>query len=138
MYSLEFLQTLGVAPSQQALNASQLAGMGLWLASAIAKVAIGIGAIFIWRLAAKRVLYTILPPLFKLFQPIISLPRKGYETARWGKPKRALDRRLTVIGQRISADRRYQAYAAYTFPARSHCLGSRIAAKEHLGCSAVA
>lgn len=82
LYKFQILSTLGLAPFSQDTVEGDFAKIGIWLAAAIAKIALGISVIFLWRLLAKRFLYTILPPLFKLFQPIISLPRKGYETAR--------------------------------------------------------
>ena len=82
MYSLRQFQTLGLAPFTSSNAAVEHAKIAIWLAAAFTKVVLGVGAILVWRIIAKRFFYTILPPLFKLFQPIISLPRKGYETAR--------------------------------------------------------
>jgi hypothetical protein len=78
-YELRPYQTLGLAPF---VRQNDLTGTAIWFGAALAKIAVGVGSVLVWRIIAKRILYTILPPLFKLFQPIISLPRKGYETAR--------------------------------------------------------
>ena len=59
-------------------NASfQLAAV--WAGAALVKLVLGVACVFLWRLVAKKSLQKILPPLFQVFQPIISLPRKGYE-----------------------------------------------------------
>ncbi|KAF7315633.1 Sphingosine-1-phosphate phosphatase [Mycena indigotica] len=55
--------------------------IGLWWAIAVAKMFIGILAIFVWRLAAKALMHRALPPTFRLLAKLISLP-----TRRWYKP----------------------------------------------------
>ncbi|KAL7009327.1 Long-chain base-1-phosphate phosphatase [Cystobasidiomycetes sp. EMM_F5] len=52
------------------------------LSSILAKLSIGVGAIFVWRIIAKRAMYFILPPLFHIVTPIIELPRRFYRPAR--------------------------------------------------------
>lgn len=41
----------------------------------------GISTILVWRIVAKRVCHLILPPLFRLFSPLLQLPRRGYKPA---------------------------------------------------------
>lgn len=45
------------------------------------KIVIGVAAILVWRIVAKRILYGILPPLFRLVTPVFELPRRFYRTA---------------------------------------------------------
>ena len=51
----------------------------IWASAALAKLVLGVACVFLWRLVVKKALQKILPPLFQLFLPIFSLPRKGYE-----------------------------------------------------------
>ena len=57
-------------------------GFVLWVAASLSKLMLGITCILMWRLAAKTMLYFVLPPIFKTFKPIIDLPRRFYVPAR--------------------------------------------------------
>ena len=46
------------------------------------KVVFGIAAVLAWRILAKKAMHAILPPLIRLVQPVIKLPRKHYRAAR--------------------------------------------------------
>ncbi|KWU42431.1 hypothetical protein RHOSPDRAFT_36041 [Rhodotorula sp. JG-1b] len=54
---------------------------GMWCAAVLAKLLVGISTILVWRIVAKRVCHLILPPLFRLFSPLLQLPRRGYKPA---------------------------------------------------------
>lgn len=55
--------------------------LAIWVAAALAKLIVGIGAILLWRIVAKKALHVILPPAFKFFRPVIDLPRRHYQRA---------------------------------------------------------
>ncbi|GAA5963990.1 hypothetical protein JCM21900_005859 [Sporobolomyces salmonicolor] len=52
-----------------------------WSAATGAKLALGVCYILLWRVIAKEVCHLVLPPLFRFFAPIISLPRRFYVAA---------------------------------------------------------
>ncbi|BGP25213.1 Long-chain base-1-phosphate phosphatase [Rhodotorula toruloides] len=55
--------------------------IGVWGASVLLKLVIGISTILVWRIVAKQVCHVVLPPLFRFFAPLIRLPRRGYKPA---------------------------------------------------------
>ncbi|GAA96100.1 hypothetical protein E5Q_02761 [Mixia osmundae IAM 14324] len=48
------------------------------VALASVKIIIGLAVLFAWRLATKKVLHTILPPIFRAVAPLLVLPRRHY------------------------------------------------------------
>ncbi|GAA5899050.1 hypothetical protein JCM8208_002986 [Rhodotorula glutinis] len=57
------------------------AEVGLWAGAVGVKLVTGISAILVWRIIAKQASHVILPPLFRLFAPLIELPRRHYVPA---------------------------------------------------------
>ncbi|CEQ41375.1 SPOSA6832_03076 [Sporobolomyces salmonicolor] len=57
-----------------------------WSAATGAKLALGVCYILLWRVIAKEVCHLVLPPLFRFFAPIISLPRRFYVAATECEP----------------------------------------------------
>lgn len=55
-------------------------GSSVWAASIVAKLVLGIVAIFGWRLVAKEVCHAVLPPVFRFFSAYL-LPRRHYLVA---------------------------------------------------------
>ncbi|KAL8280762.1 hypothetical protein RQP46_006766 [Phenoliferia psychrophenolica] len=53
----------------------------VWTSAVFAKVLIGVLGIFVWRLVAKEASHRALPPIFRFFAPLISLPRRHYVVA---------------------------------------------------------
>lgn len=55
---------------------------GLRFPQGLMKVVLGLMVIFGWRFLMKEILSRLLPPLFKLFAPLLELPRKHYAPTR--------------------------------------------------------
>ncbi|GAA5929291.1 phosphatase PAP2 family protein [Sporobolomyces koalae] len=55
--------------------------IGFWSIAVVSKVIVGVSSILVWRIVAKYLCHSALPPLFRLFAPIFSLPRRYYLAA---------------------------------------------------------
>ncbi|GAA6060612.1 hypothetical protein JCM10212_004591 [Sporobolomyces blumeae] len=55
--------------------------VGMWTVAGLTKLVIGISSILVWRIVAKFLCHQALPPVFRFFAPIISLPRRYYLAA---------------------------------------------------------
>ncbi|GAA5833475.1 hypothetical protein JCM5353_008065 [Sporobolomyces roseus] len=55
--------------------------VGIWTTAVLSKLIIGVSGILVWRIIAKFICHQALPPVFRFFAPIISLPRRYYLSA---------------------------------------------------------
>ncbi|KAF8325770.1 phosphatidic acid phosphatase type 2/haloperoxidase [Cantharellus anzutake] len=55
-------------------------GFYVWLSFASLKMIVGVMIIFGWRILAKWVMHTVLPPLFRLLATLVELPRRRFYT----------------------------------------------------------